>query len=151
MASSHGLARLTGHVAKAVTIIAVSAALLAQTPQPGARPDPKAITDTDKRPYDKHDFSGLWARNPQTYGLQECAECRDTPNAPGYGFFGNPPPRTPEQCSVRTPGDAYSFRIGRSTIDLRPNCSHQSELITLSIASVSGWLKTRPLGIPFSN
>src|SRR5215831_10084669 len=94
MASSDGLARMTGHVGKAVAIIAVSAALLAQAPQPGARPDPKTITDTDKRPYDKHDFSGLWARNPQTYGLQECAECRDVALAPGYGFFGDPPPRT---------------------------------------------------------
>ena len=62
MAKSHGCARMRWRVVQTVAIMAVPATLLAQ-PQRGARPNPNAITDTDKRPYDKHDFSGLWARN----------------------------------------------------------------------------------------
>jgi hypothetical protein len=39
--------------------------------------DPNASSDTDKRPYDKHDFTGLWSRNPQQFKLPACPECRD--------------------------------------------------------------------------
>ena len=115
MANNNGLARITSRIVKAVGLIAVPAVLLAQNPAPGQRgqrPDPNAISDTDKRPYDKHDFTGLWARNPQTYGLPACAECRDTPNAPGYGFFGTPPPRTSEgekRFQANKPGRGYEL------------------------------------------
>src|ERR1051326_524140 len=112
MVKSHSLGRMTWRVVGFFAIVAVPATLLAQPPQRGARLDPNAITDTDKRPYDKHDFSGLWARNPQTYGLPECAECRDTPNAPGYGFFGTPPPRTSEgekRFQANKPGRGYEL------------------------------------------
>src|SRR5215468_8526364 len=116
MANKNALARITWLVLIAVGLITVSVALWAQGPPAGQRGqqrvDPLAITDTDKRPYDKHDFSGLWARNPQTYGLPACAECRDTPNAPGYGFFGTPPPRTPDgqkRFEANKPGRGYEL------------------------------------------
>lgn len=58
--------------------------------------DASANSDKDTRPYDKHDFNGLWSRNPTTYKLPACPECRDNQNVPaGYGFFGDVPPRTP--------------------------------------------------------
>src|SRR5437879_1394948 len=55
-----------------------------------------ASSDKDARPFDKHDFNGLWSRNPVTYKLPQCPECRDQALAPGYGFYGDVPPRTPE-------------------------------------------------------
>jgi hypothetical protein len=60
----------------------------------GASPYPSS--DTDKRPYDKHDLSGLWSRNSQQFKLPPCPECREHGPIPGYGFHGTPPPRTPE-------------------------------------------------------
>ena len=75
----------------------------------GAVPDPG---DTDTRPYDKHDFSGLWARNPQAYGLGPCTECCDQALAPGYGFFGTVPPRTAEgekHLLANKPGRGYEL------------------------------------------
>lgn len=58
--------------------------------------DPNASSDKDTRPYDKHDFSGLWSRNPGQFKMPPCPECRDNQNVPaGYGFFGDVPPRTP--------------------------------------------------------
>ena len=55
-------------------------------------------SDTDKRPYDKRDFNGLWSRNPRQYGLPPCAECGDPGPWPpaSYGFLGTPSPRTAE-------------------------------------------------------
>ena len=57
---------------------------------------PYASSDTDKRPYDKHDLSGLWSRNSQQFKLPPCPECREHGPIPGYGFHGTPPARTPE-------------------------------------------------------
>src|SRR5579863_6780229 len=76
-------------------------AALAQNPtgqniRGAAKGDPYASSDTDKRPYDKHDVNGLWSRNPSQFKLAPCPECREHGPAPGYGFFGTPPPRTPE-------------------------------------------------------
>ena len=53
-------------------------------------------SDNDTRDYDKHDFSGLWSRSPNQYNLGPCPECRDPASWPGYGFFGETPPMTPE-------------------------------------------------------
>ena len=108
MAKKNGLARITPLLA--LVLIAVPLAVLAQ--QRGAPVNPDAITDSDKSPYDKHDFTGLWARNPQTYGLPACNECRDVPHAPGYGFFGVVPPRTPEgekRLMANKPGRGYEI------------------------------------------
>jgi len=62
----------------------------------GRRAFSGASTDTDTRPYDKHDFNGLWSRNPRQFHLADCPECGDNGAAPGYGFYGDVPPRTPE-------------------------------------------------------
>jgi hypothetical protein len=64
----------------------------------GKPEDALVSSDKDTRPYDKHDFDGLWARNPVTYGLEPCPECGD-PGPwpfPSYGYHGTPPPRTVE-------------------------------------------------------
>jgi hypothetical protein len=68
---------------------------------PAGRGNPEdafVSSDPDTRPYNKRDFGGLWARNPQTYGLPRCPECGDPGPWPAtsYGFHGTPPPRTPE-------------------------------------------------------
>jgi len=64
--------------------------------QRGAPPQPGVgNSDKDTRPYDKHDFNGMWARNPAAqYNQPPCPECRDT--GPSYGYFGDVPPMTPE-------------------------------------------------------
>lgn len=58
--------------------------------------DALVSSDKDARPYSKRDFNGLWARNPQAYGLPPCPECGDPGPWPSYGFHGTPPPRTAE-------------------------------------------------------
>ena len=58
--------------------------------------DALVSSDKDTRPYNKRDFNGLWARNPQTYELPGCPECGDPGPWPSYGFHGFPPPRTAE-------------------------------------------------------
>lgn len=63
-----------------------------ETPAPGGIGNSDAGTSA----YDKHDFAGLWSRSPELYGLPPCPECREPVGWPGYGFFGDPPPRTPE-------------------------------------------------------
>ena len=74
---------------------------------------PTALLAQNNAAYDKHDFSGLWSRNPQTYGIPSCGEeCRDKTNAPGYGFFGTPPPRTAEgqkRLAANKPGRGYEL------------------------------------------
>jgi hypothetical protein len=75
--------------------------------------DPNVSSDPDKgKPYDKHDFRGLWARNPQTYKLAPCQECRDQASAPGYGFYGDVPPRTPageKKMNLNHPSRGYEL------------------------------------------
>ena len=82
----------------AAALLLVPVILLAQAPSRGKPEDAFISSDKDTRPYNKHDFTGLWSRNPQTYGLPACPECRDPGPWPGngYGFHGTPPPRTPE-------------------------------------------------------
>ena len=80
--------------------------------QPPRKVDNNVSSDTDKRPFDKHDFSGLWARNPQAYKMDPCPECRDAALAPGYGFFGDVPPRTAEgekRMKANKPGRGYEL------------------------------------------
>jgi hypothetical protein len=65
------------------------------------RHETSASSDKDTRPYDKHDFNGLWARNPSAqFGQPPCPECRNVGPIEGYfvtyGFFGDVPPRTAE-------------------------------------------------------
>ena len=109
MAASSGCAHVTWRTATAVVLTVVAAAVLVQHTaaqgQGGAllgrvgrgnAADAFVSSDKDTRPYDKRDFNGLWARNPQAYGMPPCPECGDPGPWPGYGYHGTPPPRTPE-------------------------------------------------------
>jgi len=85
-----------------VVVLAVTVVTFTQTPaaqgRRGGGPAPTGPSDTDQRPYDKHDLNGYWSRGPATYKVGDCPECRDTLPipVPGYGYFGDVPPRTPE-------------------------------------------------------
>jgi hypothetical protein len=130
---SGGLARLTGRAVKALALAALPAALLVQialaqntaaVAKAGNGADgvnPYASSDTDKRPYDKRDFSGLWSRNPAQFKLPQCPECREHGPAPGYGFHGTPPPRTAEgekKLQLNKPGRGYELREAKQHLDV---------------------------------
>ena len=86
-----------------------------------AKGDPYASSDTDKRPYDKHDFNGLWSRNPSQFKLAPCPECREHGPAPGYGFFGTPAPRTPEgekKFQLNKPGRGWELKDAKAHMDV---------------------------------
>ena len=106
MANQSAVVGVVWRTAQAAALILVSTALMAQYASAQNRgagrgagaAGPGGPSDTDARPYDKRDFSGLWSRNPGNYELPACPECRDPSPAggPSYGFHGTPPPRTPE-------------------------------------------------------
>ena len=62
----------------------------------GAQAGDYTSSDTDKRPYNKHDLSGLWSRDAELQGLPPCPECREHGIGGGYGYRGDVPARTPE-------------------------------------------------------
>ena len=80
MTINSDLARLSRHAVRALVLTAVPACLLVQSSvaQDAAKPASKAsatatrddvnktypLSDFDTRPYNKHDFNGIWARNP---------------------------------------------------------------------------------------
>jgi len=101
------LPRFSTYAMKALALTAVPTLLLVQSSLAQQRPvAPGAplkdfvnkqypVSDTDTRPYDKHDFNGIWVRNPSAQFHQpECPECRDP--GPGYGYLGDLPPFTAE-------------------------------------------------------
>ena len=83
------------HLVGLLAVALIGQSTMAQN-RGAATADPYASTDTDKRPYDKHDLSGLWSRNTQQFKLPPCTECREHGPVPGYGYHGNVPPMTPE-------------------------------------------------------
>src|SRR5579862_6453377 len=94
---------------------------LGQNMRGTAKGDPYASSDTDKRSYDKRDFNGLWSRSPSTYKLPACPECREHGPAPGYGFFGTPPPRTPEgekKFQLNKPGRVWELKDAKAHMDV---------------------------------
>jgi len=98
MATNRGAAQFYARTI-AAALVAVGSVLIAQgaVAQSGtAQRGGVGSSDTDTRAYDKRDFNGLWSRAPDQYGLPPCPECRDPADWPGYGYFGDPPPRTPE-------------------------------------------------------
>ena len=103
MTNNSGLTRFSGRAVRVLALTAVPAFLLVQSSvaQNAARVDrggggaTSGPSDKDTRPYDKHDFTGLWARNPGPFKQPACPECRDR-GPVAYGFFGEIPPRTPE-------------------------------------------------------
>jgi len=76
--------------------VVLATGVVAQRADRGRPEDALVSSDTDKRAFDKRDFTGLWARNPQMYGLPRCPECGDPGPWPGYGYHGTPPARTVE-------------------------------------------------------
>ena len=100
MTNNSGLVRFSWHAVRALALTAVPAFLLvpssaAQNVAKVDRVATSAGSDKDTRPYDKHDFTGLWARNPGPFKQPACPECRDR-GPVAYGYFGEVPPRTPE-------------------------------------------------------
>ena len=99
MTNNSGLARFSRRALRVLALTAVTAFLLvqssvAQNAANAGRRETSGPSDKDTRPYDKHDFNGLWARGPELFKQPACPECRDT--GPSYGFFGDVPPRTAE-------------------------------------------------------
>ena len=108
MTNHSGLARFSRHAVRALALTAVPAFLLVQSSvaQNGRQMASKVsgndvnktypLSDMDTRPYDKHDFNGIWARNPSAQFHQPpCPECLDN-SRPSYGYFGDIPPMTAE-------------------------------------------------------
>lgn len=93
-ARQRALRGLGSAVAAAAAVLAVQSAGAQNS---DAKPGGIGSSDTDTRAYDKRDFSGLWSRAPEQFGLPPCPECLDPASLfPHYGFFGDPPARTPE-------------------------------------------------------
>ena len=127
MTANHSdLTRFTGRAVKALALAVIPGTLLleiamAQNPTGSGKGDPYASSDTDKRPFDKHDFNGLWSRSPSTYKLSACPECREHGPAPGYGFFGSPPPRAPEgeeKFQLNKPGRGWELKDAQQHMDV---------------------------------
>jgi hypothetical protein len=117
--------RSCANVLSGVLALSCGAALMqiasGQNMRGTAKGDPYASSDTDKRPYDKRDFNGLWSRNPSTYKLTACPECREHGPAPGYGFFGTPPLRTPEgekKFQLNKPGRGWELKDAKAHMDV---------------------------------
>ncbi len=114
MTRNSDLRRFTLRTLAFTVIPAVMLIQSAAAQNAGARAggDPNASSDKDTRPYDKHDFSGLWSRNPGQFKMAPCPECRDNGQAPGYGFFGDVPPRTAageKKFQLNKPGRGYEL------------------------------------------
>ena len=100
MTNNTGFARFSGRAIRLLALTAAPAFLLvqssaAQNAANAARGETSGPSDKDTRTYDKHDFTGLWARNPLPFNQPACPECRDR-GPVSYGFFGDVPLRTPE-------------------------------------------------------
>lgn len=146
MVNSKGLARIIWRVVIVAAIAAVPAAMLAVQNRAGT--DPNASSDKDTRPYDKHDFSGLWSRNPTTYGLPRCPECADRSVVPGYGFKGTPPPRTAEgerRLMANKPG--RGFELGSAEAKSHPEVDIAMRRAVLPSFGNDPEARCEPLGL----
>jgi len=137
MTDNTGFARLSGRAMRVLALTAVPAFLLVQSslaqnaanPGRGARAargeTSSGPSDKDTRPYDKHNFSGLWARNPLPFNQPACPECRD--NGPvAYGFFGDVPPRTAE--------GEKKFQMNRPTKGFEPGSEEEKANANIDVA-----------------
>lgn len=107
MTKGDGYSHMMWRIKTTMALIIVAAAVLVEhmaaqgrggalTGRAAGKPEDALVSsDKDSGPYDKRDFNGLWARNPQAYELPPCPECGDPGPWPGYGYHGTPPPRTP--------------------------------------------------------
>ena len=101
MLSSNGRCRLISRTLAVVVVTVAALMMLAETTTAqnrGAQQGQPGPSDTDTRPYNKRDFGGLWTHNPGLYELPACRECgeQNPIRIPGYGYFGDVPPRTPQ-------------------------------------------------------
>lgn len=97
MTNNNRLERFSVVALRALGVIGVLALMLVQITWalPETATADIVYSDKDTRPYDRHDFTGLWARHPSAQFHQPpCPECRDEP--PSYGLKGDIPPLTAE-------------------------------------------------------
>jgi hypothetical protein len=114
------------------------------TPAPGGI----GISDTDTRAYDKRDFSGLWSRSAETYGQPGCPECREPVGWPGYGFFGDIPPRTPEgQRRMDLNKPARGLELDSAAANARPDLDIGLRRAILPAFGNDPEMRCEPLGL----
>ena len=79
-----------------VATLAFSPGAFAQRGQAGRGQQAAAPKPASNAPFDHHDISGVWTRNPRTFDktAPPCPECAD--DLGGYGFGLDVPPFTPE-------------------------------------------------------
>jgi len=153
IARRSGFARISWPVIKVLTVAAIPAALLvhsaaAQNP-PAPVPGTLESSDKDTRAYDKHDLSGLWSRNPGQFHLAPCPECRDRGPAPGYGFFGDVPPRTPageKKFQLNKPGRGYE--LGSKEANEHPEVDIGMRRAVIPALGNDPEARCEPLGLP---
>ena len=106
-------------------------------------------SDTDTRAYDERDFSGLWSRAPDQYGLPACPECRDPVDFPGYGYFGNPPRRTAEgETRFQLNKPARGIELGSEQAARRSDLDEGYRRAVLPAFGNDPEMRCEPLGLP---
>src|SRR5579871_5338749 len=134
MTRNTGFAGYSGRAVRVLALSTMPLCLMAQTPAQNAAGTGRRAaagsanagpSDKDTRPYDKHNFSGLWARNPLPFGQPACPECRDDgPTA--YGFFGDVPPRTA--------AGEKKFEMNRPTKGFEPDSAEAKAHANIDVA-----------------
>ena len=152
--TSSSVALIARRAVKAAVLTVVPVAMLAQNavaqgPQNRGKPEEAwTSSDTDKRSYNKRDFTGLWSRNPATYGLPACPECRDPGPWPGYGYHGTPPPRTPEgERRFQLNKPSRGLEIGTPEADKRTDLDIGMRRAVLPAFGNDPEMRCEPLGL----
>jgi hypothetical protein len=106
-------------------------------------------SDKDTRPYNKRDFNGLWARNPQTYNLPPCPECGDPGPWPSYGYHGTPPPRTAEgERRFQLNKPSRGIELGSAPAAQRTDLDVGMRRAVLPAFGNDPEMRCEPLGLP---
>ena len=152
--TSSGLALIARRAVKAAVLTVVPVVMLAQDavaqgPQNRGKPEEAwTSSDTDKRSYNKRDFTGLWSRNPATYDLPACPECRDPGPWPGYGYHGTPPPRTAEgERRFQLNKPSRGLEIGTPEADKRTDLDIGMRRAVLPAFGNDPEMRCEPLGL----
>ena len=118
--------------------------VLAQEAAPGGIGN----SDADARAYDKHDLGGLWSRSPELYGQPPCPECREPVGWPGYGFFGDVPPRTPDgEARFNLNKPARGLELGSEAANARPDLDIGLRRAILPAFGNDPEMRCEPLGL----
>ena len=152
--TSSSLALIARRAVKAAVLTVVPVAMMAQNaiaqgPQNRGKPEEAwTSSDTDKRSYNKRDFTGLWSRNPATYDLPACPECRDPGPWPGYGYHGTPPPRTAEgERRFQLNKPSRGLEIGTPEADKRTDLDIGMRRAVLPAFGNDPEMRCEPLGL----